>query len=463
MEKSRGSILIVDDDKFFCDIKVTLLERNNYKVCSIQEPSQALERLAGDHFDLVLLDLKIGQFFGIDVLQKIKKFDPDIVVIMITAFEDVGTAVEAIKKGAYDYLTKKIDDDELLIKIEKAVDKYQDSVEIRNLKGALGERFGFSNIIGADKRMKEIYVLVKDVCDTDATILIHGETGTGKELIAKSIHFNSLRKDKPFVAVNCAAISEHLMESELFGHEKGAFTDAHKQRIGRVETANGGSLFLDEIGDMGINLQAKLLRFLQDKTFERVGGNEKMTSDVRVIAATNKELPQMVKDGKFREDLYFRLNVVNIEVPPLRDRLDDIDLLAEHLIKQADIRYRKQLKGITKDALNRLKQYPWPGNVRELENLIDRIALTAKKDLIEEEDVSSFLKGFKYAGEETALPSMDLPLREARAEFEKRYLLDLLKRYSGSINKISEKSGMDRKSIFLKLQQYGIEKKDFKD
>lgn len=454
-------ILIVDDDKFFCDIMTTLLERNNYKVDAIQSANLVMDKLRVEQFDLILLDLKIGDSWGIDVLQQIKEFDPNIIVIMITAFEDITTAVTAVKKGAYDYLPKNISDEELLVKITRAIDKHKDLLEIQNLKGALTERFSFSNIVGVNKKMQKIYGLVKDICNTDVTVLIVGETGTGKELIAKAIHFNSPRKDMPFVPVNCAAISEHLMESELFGHEKGAFTDAYKQRIGKIEVANRGTLFLDEIGDMSVNLQAKLLRFLQDKHFERVGGNISLTSDVRIIAATNKDLLKQIEIDRFREDLYYRINVVRIEIPPLRERLDDLHLLIEHFIKQANIKFGKKVKGISEKITKKLLEYNWPGNIRELGNLIDRLTLTTDSDIMNVDDVSGFLTPVKETPQEI-VSSIDKPLREAREEFEKRYLAELLKECHGNINFISERSGMDRKSIFLKLKQYDLKKEEYK-
>lgn len=458
---NTSNVLIVDDDKFFCDIKTALLERNNYKVETIQSADLLLDKLKNTQFDLVLLDLKIGDSWGIDILPQIKEFDPEIIVIMITAFEDISVTVDAIKKGAYDYLTKNITDEELLVKIGRALDKHKNLLEIRALKGALTERFSFSNLVGVNKEMQKIYALIKNISGTDVTVLIAGETGTGKELIAKAIHFNSPRKDNPFVAVNCAAISEHLMESELFGHEKGAFTDAYKQRIGKVEFANSGTLFLDEIGDMSINLQAKLLRFLQDKQFERVGGNIKLTSDIRIISATNKDLLKLIEANRFREDLYYRINVIRMEVPPLRERLDDLPLLIEHFIKQANIKFKKNVKGISDGTTKQLLEYKWPGNVRELENLIDRLILTTDSDIINIEDISGFLVPTKEAPE-GAVIDINVPLRDARNEFEKMYLLGLLKKYNGNINLISEKSGMNRKSIFLKFREYGLKKEDFK-
>jgi DNA-binding NtrC family response regulator len=456
------SILIIDDDKFFCEIKAELLKKNNYKVDYIHSANLAIDKLHSQQFDLVLLDLNLDDVSGIDVLQDIKKTDPDMVVIMITAMSDIQIAVDAIKKGAYDYLPKDISDEELLVKIGRALEKHKNIIEIHNLKNALTEKFSFSNIVGQSPGMQKIFALIKNICNTDVTVLIWGETGTGKELIAKAIHFNSPRKDKPFVAINCAAISEHLMESELFGHEKGAFTDAYKQKIGKVEVANEGTLFLDEIGDMSIGLQAKLLRFLQDKQFERVGGTVKLSSDVRIIAATNKDLQKAISEGKFREDLYYRLNVIKIEVPPLRERGDDIKLLAEFFTRQSCIKFKKQIKTISPDALNKFQEYQWPGNIRELENLIDNLILTTSGDVINIDDIPKYLSHLKETALKETSIDLDRPLRDARNEFEKNYLIGLLKKYNSNINMIAEKSGMNRKSIFLKLQEYNIDKDEYK-
>jgi DNA-binding NtrC family response regulator len=458
----KAKILIVDDDKFFCEIKSTLLTKNGYKVDYINSADIAIEKLQNEQFDLVLLDLNLGKAFGIDVLQDIKRIDPDMVVIMVTAMSDIQIAVDAIKKGAYDYLSKDIPDEELLIKIGRALEKHKNILEIHNLKSALTEKFSFSNIVGQNDKMKQIYTLIKNICTTDVTVLVVGETGTGKELIAKAIHFNSHRKDKPFIAINCAAISEHLMESELFGHEKGAFTDAYKQKIGKVEVANEGTLFLDEIGDMSFGLQAKLLRFLQDKQFERVGGTAKLSSDVRIIAATNKNLLKAIEEGKFREDLYYRLNVIRIEVPSLREREDDLTLLAEHFVKQSCIKFKKNIKTISPESLKKLQEYQWPGNIRELENLIDNLVLTTSSDIINVEDIPKQFSIVKDAQFKEQTINTEITLRDARNEFEKNYLTELLKKHNGNINIISEKSGMNRKSIFLKLQEYNLNKDDYK-
>ena len=461
MSEPKGLILMVDDDKFFCDIKVDLLTENNYTVESIQSINEVTDKLAETQFDLVLLDLNIGKDSGIDLLPKIKRFDPEIEIIMLTGFETISSAVKAIQVGAYDYLQKNIKDDELLIKIARAIQKRKDTIEIRNLKDALGEHFSFANLVGTNAQMCKIYNLIKTICNTDITVLIKGETGTGKELIAKAIHFNSQRKDKPFIAVNCAAISEHLMESELFGHEKGAFTGAHQQRKGKIEAASQGTLFLDEIGDMSLNLQAKLLRFLQDKTFERVGSNDKLSADVRIIAATNRDLQQMIKEDNFREDLYYRINVMHIELPALREKMDDLPLLTNFFVKRANVKFNKSIGELSKEALDILQGYRWPGNVRELENVIDRMVLTAEQESIDPKDIIAHLQTQETAPQETS-PDLDVSLREARDEFEKKYVLGLLKKYHGNLKLVSEKAGMDRKAITVKMDKYGFKKEDFK-
>ncbi len=461
MDKKEINILIVDDDEYFCETITYLLEKKNYKVDKIHSASQVTEKLQAARYDLVLLDLRIGEDSGLDVLPQIKTYDPNIVVIMITEVDSASIAVEAIKKGAYDYLTKSIDDNELSLKISRAIDKHDDLVEIKALKDSLSERFGLGNIIGKNAKMQEIYAIIKKVCNTDVTVLVCGETGSGKELVAKAIHFNSQRRDKPFIAVNCAAISENLMESEIFGHEKGAFTGAHAQKKGKVELAHTGALFLDEIGDMSTNLQAKLLRFLQDKSFERVGGTTKMDSDVRVIAATNRNLPEMIKEGKFREDLFYRLNAVQIMVPPLRERFDDLELLVDTFIKRSNVKYNRNIQAMPPEILRKMNEYPWPGNIREMENFVDRLVLLCEDDNISFEQATVYLASQKHSPTE---PTIDLSksLKDAREEFEQNYLIGLLTQYYGNIKLVSEKAGVDRRIIYEKMKKYGFTKEDFK-
>jgi DNA-binding NtrC family response regulator len=455
---------MVDDDEYFCETIKYLLEKNNYVVTAVNNADKVMDVMADNAFDLVLLDLKIGEKSGLDVLPKIKEYDKNVIVIMVTELDSATIAVEAIKKGAYDYLIKSIDDKELLLKINRALDKHEDLIEIQALKNTLVEQYGFGNLLGKNKKMQDIYTLVKKICRADATVLICGETGCGKELIAKAVHFNSVRKDKPFVAVNCAAISENLMESELFGHEKGAFTGAIIQKKGKVEIANAGTLFLDEIGDMSINLQAKLLRFLQDRTFDRVGGTDQLKADVRVLAATNRDLPELIKKNLFREDLYYRLNAIQIKVPSLRDRRDDIPLLIEAFIKRSNIKYSSnvQIKDISEAILKKMEEYPWPGNVRELENFIDQLVLLADNDKISDEKAIAYLQTPQQQEPQEMMLELDKSLKDAREIFEEQYIAGLLEKYHGNIKLVSEKADVDRRIIYDKMKKYNLTKESFK-
>lgn len=451
-------ILIGDDDSFFCDVKKMLLEENGYIVDVVQEPHLLIDKIKSEIYDLILLDLKFKDRDGIDILKEIKTIDPCIMVIIITGFAGFRSAVVAMKAGAYDYISKDIENEELLAKIEKALEWRKDSLRIRDLEDAIGERFSLGNIIGYNPKMQEIYRLIETVCGTDVTVLIRGDTGTGKELIAKGIHFNSHRKGASFIPINCAAISEQLMESELFGHEKGSFTGAYKQKQGIFEIADKGTAFLDEIGDLPITLQAKLLRFLQDKTFTRVGGDKILTSDVRIIAATNKNLEDMIRNGEFREDLYYRINVIQIKIPPLRERIDDLPLLIDHFIKLSGRKFNKKIKGISEEGLEVLASYNWPGNIRELENLIERLTLiTSPKSIITKGEIITHLA--IKEGEKTT--DMDLSLQQAKEKLEKEYITSLLKKYHGNIQKVAQGAKIDRKAIYVKMEKYGLKKEDF--
>lgn len=455
-----NKILIGDDDPAFCEIAKALLEKEGYNVAAATTYESILENADTQIYDLVLLDLKLKDKSGVDILKHIKNKDPDIMVIMITSFATIQTAVESIKIGAYDYLTKDIENEELLLKIEHALEHRKNTLELRTLKEALGERYSFHNIIGSNKTMQEVYNLINSVCNTDVAVLILGETGTGKELVAKAIHFNSLRKEKPFFAINCAAISETLTESELFGHEKGSFTGAYKQRIGKLELANEGSVFLDEIGDMNISLQAKVLRFLQDKSFERIGGEKTLSADVRIIAATNKDLETMIEEKKFREDLFYRINTIQINLPPLRERIDDISLLAEHFIKVFNNKHKKSVKGLTKGAIETLTEYNWPGNVRELENLLEKMIILVPDRNIDKNDIEKFLLKKREAPARKL--DINVPLGELKNNLEKEYITALLKKYQGNIVRVAEKTGLSRAAIYQKMEKYNLSKIDFK-
>lgn len=452
----KQKILIVDDDKVFCELKTHILEEEGFLVQSIHLGKEVFDTLKSHTWDIVLLDFNLGDANGIDILQKIKNHYPDLPVIMITAHASVENAVKAIKIGAYDYISKDSEQEEVIIKIRHALEKRIDQLKIKTLEETLGQRYSFGNIIGKNPQMQEVYKLIDTVCNTDVTVLIKGETGTGKELVAKAIHFNSSRKGNPFIPINCAAIHENLMESEIFGHEKGAYTGAHIQRKGKLEEADGGSIFLDEIGDLPIGLQAKLLRFLQDKHFERLGGNIVLSSDVRIISATNKDLNNMVKNGQFREDLFYRIDVVEIQLPPLREKIDDLPILIEHFLRESNEKYKKNIKELPQEGLRLMGLYNWPGNVRELEHLIEKLVLLANTPIVTEQDIAKFIK-LEPVEQSPTIPT-NIPLPELKKNIEKDYLTRLLKENNGNIAETARKAGIDRKALYAKIEQYGIKR-----
>src|SRR6476659_4019875 len=370
-----GRILVADDHDAIRRGLVRGLTEAGHEVEEASNGNQAIERLTDNFFDVVLSDLKMGGSDGMDVLRTTRALHPTTAVILMTAFGTVNTAVEAMKIGAFDYVLKPFEIEEMEVKIDKALEVKRLKNEIEYLRDAQQDRYDFDKIVGSSPALQRVLDIVKKVAKSNTTVLIRGETGTGKELIAGAIHHNSLRTSRNFVKVNCAALQENLLESELFGHEKGAFTGADKQRIGRFEQADGGTLFLDEVGDMSANTQAKILRVLQEHEFERLGGTRTLRTDVRVITATNRNLPQMVANGQFREDLYYRLNVVSIEMPPLRERKDDVGQLAMFFLRRFAGELKKRVDGLSPDALKLLMRYNWPGNIRELENSIERAVL----------------------------------------------------------------------------------------
>src|ERR671911_251719 len=379
---SMGRILIADDHDALRRGLVRALTDAGHDVDEAANGNAALERMHESHYDVVLSDLKMGGSSGIDVLRTTKTLHPSTAVILMTAFGTVNTAVEAMKSGAFDYVQKPFEIEEMEVKVEKALELKRLRHELDYLRHEQQESYDFERIVGASEPLQKVLTVVKKVAKSNSTVLIRGETGTGKELIAGAIHHNSLRAARNFVKVNCAALQENLLESELFGHEKGAFTGADRQRIGRFEQADGGTLFLDEIGDMSASTQAKILRVLQEHEFERLGGTRTIRVDVRLIAATNRDLSAMVAAGHFREDLYYRLNVVSVETPPLRERKEDILPLAMHFIRRFASELKKRLDGLDNDAQKLLVRYNWPGNIRELENAIERAALLAETPMI---------------------------------------------------------------------------------
>src|SRR6187431_367816 len=370
-----GRILVADDHDALRRGLVRGLTEAGHDVEEASNGNAAIERLHEGVFDVVLSDLKMGGSDGLDVLRTTRAMHPTTAVILMTAFGSVNTAVEAMKIGAFDYVQKPFEIEEMEVKIEKALEMRRLKHELEYLRGTQSDIYEFDKIVGSSSALQRVLDIVKKVAKSNTTVLIRGETGTGKELIAGAIHHNSLRTSRNFVKVNCAALQENLLESELFGHEKGAFTGADKQRVGRFEQADGGTLFLDEVGDMSANTQAKILRVLQEHEFERLGGTRTLRVDVRVITATNRNLPQMVANGQFREDLYYRLNVVSIDMPPLRERKDDIQQLATFFLRRFAGELKKRVDGLSPDALKLLMRYNWPGNIRELENSIERAVL----------------------------------------------------------------------------------------
>ena len=452
--KKKNTVLVVDDDPAHRTMLRTLLTGWGYTIAEADDGSTAIEKVHDQAFDLILMDIRMIKVSGLQALTEIKAFNPAIPVIIMTAYSSVETAVEGLKSGAYDYLTKPLDFDELRFAMERAMDHTQLKEENRLLRETLGSHFDTRSIIGRSPAMAKLLETVAQVAPSEATILITGESGTGKELIAGAIHFNSPRKDGPFVKINCAAITETLLESELFGHEKGAFTGAYRKKEGRFRQAHGGSLFLDEISEMSLAMQVKLLRVLQEREITRVGGEEVIKVDVRIIAATNKHLLEEIEAGRFREDLYYRLNVVTLNVPPLRERREDIPLLAQHFLELFSEQNRKQIKGFTPQAMDRLLKYDWPGNVRELMNGVERAVVLSRSEYLDEEDLPMILKDASLPGEILAKDAVlgDMPLDEV----EKATVLKMLELTGGNKSEAARRLGITRRTLHKKLKIYGV-------
>jgi len=451
---SPGSILVVDDDRAHRTMLRTLLGGWGYVVQEADDGARAIEQVHEKSYDLILMDVRMVEVSGLEALSEIKSYNPAIPIIIMTAYSSVETAVEALKKGAYDYLSKPLDFDELELAIGRAMDHTRLKEENRALKERLGVGFNTGDIIGHSRVMVELLETVALVAPTEATVLITGESGTGKELIASAMHLNSPRREKPFIQLNCAAITETLLESELFGHEKGAFTGADRRKEGRFRLANRGSIFLDEISEMSVAMQAKLLRVLQEKEIQRVGGEEVLRVDVRVIAATNRDLKAEIKDGRFREDLYYRLNVVALAVPALRERREDIPLLAQHFLDSFAEKNRKQIKGFTPQAMDRLVRYDWPGNVRELMNAVERGVILCRGDYVSEMDFPLSVSDVPVPEQEAVREELlaDLPLEEV----EKVTILKTLESAGGNKSETARRLGITRRTLHKKLKKYGV-------
>ncbi|MBW1840500.1 MAG: sigma-54-dependent Fis family transcriptional regulator [Deltaproteobacteria bacterium] len=453
------TVLIVDDEKNYPLILGAVLEEEGFETLTADNGHNALDILKNSDVDLVLTDMKMPVMDGIELLEKIKEIKPELPVIMMTAHGTVDKAVEAMQKGAYSYILKPFDNERMILYVNKAIAMYRVVKENRRLRNAVESRFSFGNIIGKSKKMHDVFETIRKVAPTSVTVLIEGESGTGKELVAKSIHFNSPRRHQPFVAINCTALAETLLESELFGHEKGAFTGAVSMKKGRFELADGGTLFLDEIGELSPNLQVKLLRVLQEKIFERVGGTKPVSVDIRLITATNKTLKEEVRQGRFREDLYYRLNVVHIALPLLRHRKEDIRLLLDHFIeKYADERKLDiPVKGVERDVEKLFQDYIWPGNVRELENVIERAMILCPDEIIRVSDLPADFKGSVYSTLHLEGIPSDAKLYETLALVEKNLIIRALKMTNDVQAHAAELLGIGKSGLNQKIKKYQIE------
>ena len=462
----KARILIVEDERAIQLALSGLLRREGYEVEVAGSGEEALAKLAAAPCDLVLTDLALGRgASGMDVLKGAKRLRPETVVVMITAHGSEKIAVEAMKNGAEDYVPKPFDNDEIRLVVQRALERTRLQRENRLLLEQVQKQYGFENLIGTGPAMQRVFATLQKVAETDLTVLVRGESGTGKELVAQALHNLSPRRQRPFVAVNCAAISRELVESELFGHEKGAFTGADARRQGRFEAADGGSILLDEIGDMPAETQAKVLRVLQERSFERVGGSKPIDVDVRVIAATHRNLEDEVRKQRFREDLYYRLKVVTIELPPLRERAEDIPALAQRFLERVTARLGLEKRQLGDAALARLVRHRWPGNVRELANVIEQAAVLAPGSVIEEADLQLGGAGEAATGAPADLAGLSFGDAKKRAvdRFERGYLLEALRKSGGNISRAAEAVGMVRQSLQQKIRELGLRDEDWTD
>jgi len=455
----KKKILIIDDEEIFVKPLVKAMKSEGFEVASAEDASEGFNKLSEDEYDMVLTDLKMPGIDGIDLTTKIKSEYPDISVIIMTAYGSIETAVNAMRAGAEDYILKPFSKEEILLLINRALEYQEIKRANLYLQKKNENQYLFGNIIGVSKKMQEISETIKNVLNIDTTVLITGETGTGKELVANAIHFNSERRQKPFIQINCAAIPENLFESELFGFTKGSFTGADRDKKGFFQLANGGTLFLDEIGDVPLNLQAKLLYAIQEKKVMKIGAQKPIEVDVKIISATNKDLTLEVERGGFRKDLYFRLNIVPLHIPPLREREEDIPVLTEHFIKKYSEKCGKKITGISNKSLNFLIKYSWPGNVRELEHLIERAVIMEKEDEIN--NIEKFFPS-EESDKESRFVDYSLSFKEAKekvvSEFEKNYIYNILKDNQWKLTQAAKHANIDKKNFYEKMKKYNITK-----
>jgi len=459
----KDKILVADDEKSMREFLDIMLKKEGYKVTLASNGEEVMKLIEKDIFDLALVDIRMPRQDGISALKRIKSISPETVVIMMTAYASADTAIKAMKEGAYDYITKPFKIDEIKLIIQNALEKKHLQKENLLLKQVVRDRYHFENIIGQSSKMLELYDLLEKVAPTKTNILITGESGTGKELVAKAIHYNSPRKDKPFVTLNCGAIPESLIESELFGHMRGAFTDAIMTKKGLFEVADEGTIFLDEISELPLMMQVKLLRVLQDREFKRVGGTEDIRVDVRIISATNKDLEEAVREKQFREDLFYRLNVIQVKIPSLRERKEDIPLLTSHFLKRYSEELGKQISQISPEALRVLVQYDYPGNVRELQNIIERAMALETSQELTAQNLSSYIEEqlpIKKRPLDLEIPSEGVDLEKIVEDVERTLLIKALDRTKGIKKKAAELLHINFRSMRYRLEKYGLNHSD---
>jgi DNA-binding NtrC family response regulator len=460
---TQKRVMLVDNEEGLCRMMEAVLSDNGYAVSAFTRSFEAAESFQAGQWDLLVTDIKMPGMDGLELLQKVKQKDPALPVIMVTAYATVEMSIQALRKGAYDMLTKPFEPEELLYRVKNALQHTKLMEENRELREELVGRFHFDNIIGASTSLKELLERVEKLAVRDTSVLITGESGTGKELIAQAIHYNSPRKEKKFVAINCGALPASLLESELFGYRKGAFTGASENRRGLLETADGGTLFLDEVGNLPMTVQKTLLRFLQEQEFNRLGDPTPTKVDVRVLSATNAEMKAAVKAGDFREDLYYRLNVVNLHLPPLRERKDDIPLLAAHFIGLQNTKFGTQIRGLTHEALEAALEYGWPGNIRQLRNVIEACIALENSDCITLPVLSQFIEVVPLAPSEADSSAEEGEYTKALTKFETEYLRSLLKKNHGNVEAAAREAGTNMATIYRKIKKYAIRKEEYND
>jgi two-component system, NtrC family, response regulator GlrR len=454
MNHFKGKILVVDDDRNILEVIKMRLVSGGYQVTTTGNAKEALHLAEQSKFDLLVLDLKLDEGDGISLMEDIHQINPDIPVIILTAYGTIKSAVNAMKKGAYGYLTKPFEGHELLLQIDNCLEKNRLSREVESLRQLVKKKYGFDNIIGKSEKMKKVFEQVTLAAATDSNVYIEGKSGTGKELIAKNLHVASNRKDGPFIAVNCAAIPDTLMESELFGYEKGAFTGANKDKKGLFAESSGGTFFLDEISEMSLAMQAKILRALEEKEFYPVGSRQTIKVDARIIAASNKNLEQEVEKGRFREDLFYRIHVIPIKLPPLQERKEDIPLLSRHFLQKYSKEMGKDVNGFSINAMQKLMSYPWPGNIRELENTIECAVAMTKRNIITQD--------FILPSQESN-PEGLISFKDAKENFEKNYLIQLFELTRGNVSKAAKLAGKYRADVYELIKKYNLKITDFRN